>query len=395
MTETPPKDPDHGNEQETAPYRPQPKSPREAIQPEPGPQPPVRSRHVRNPFVIVINAILTLAVLGVIGVGGLLYWGKGEFDAPGPLAEEKTVLISSGSGLQSIADRLEREGVISDSLVFWGGVQIYKNAAKLKAGEYAFEPGSTMRQVMNDLVSGKAVYHTLTIPEGWTSAQIIERVREHPVLTGTIDEIPPEGAMLPETYTFTRGMSRREIVDDMIEAQTKALAEIWERRTDGLPVETPEELVILASVVEKETARADERPRVAGVFVNRLRRGMRLQSDPTILYGLHGGKAWTSDRSALTRSDMDKPNPYNTYQIDGLPPGPIGSPGRASMEAVANPSRTKDLYFVADGTGGHVFAETYEQHQRNVAKWRKIERERRAEQQQNEQAQPSGNGSAN
>ena len=154
-------------------------------------------------------------------------------------------------------------------------------------------------------------------------------------------------------------------------------------------------LVILASVVEKETARADERPRVAGVFVNRLRRGMRLQSDPTILYGLHGGKAWTSDRSALTRSDMDKPNPYNTYQIDGLPPGPIGSPGRASMEAVANPSRTKDLYFVADGTGGHVFAETYEQHQRNVAKWRKIERERRAEQQQNEQAQPSGNGSAN
>ncbi|MHC5653236.1 endolytic transglycosylase MltG [Stappia sp.] len=378
MTETRNTDSENGDDTEQAPFRPQPKSPREAIQPEPGPPPPVRSRHVRNPFVIVINALLTLAVLGVLATGGLLYWGKGEFDSTGPLTQPKTVVISSGSGLQAIADTLENEGVISNGMVFWAGVRAYKNAAKLKAGEYAFEPGSSMREVMDDLVSGKAVYHTLTIPEGWTSAQIIERVREHPVLTGPIDEIPAEGSLLPETYTFTRGLSRKQIVEEMKEHQTKALAEIWGRRTEGLPVETPEQLVILASVVEKETARADERPRVAGVFVNRLRKNMRLQSDPTILYGLHGGAAWTSDRSAITRSDLDKPNPYNTYQIDGLPPGPIGNPGRAAMEAVANPSRTKDLYFVADGTGGHVFAETYEQHQRNVAKWRRIERERRA-----------------
>lgn len=378
MTETPDADPDRGKETEAVPYRPQPKSPCEAIQPEPGPQPPARSRHARNPVVIVINAILTLAVLAVLATGGLLYWGKGEFDAPGPATEAKTVVVSSGSGLQAIADRLEREGVISNSLVFWGGVQIYKNAARLKAGEYAFEPGVSMRQVMDDLVAGRAVYHMLTIPEGWTSAQIIERVRAHPVLTGTVDEVPAEGALLPETYTFTRGTTRAQIVQQMKDAQTRALAEIWARRTEGLPIETPEELVILASIVEKETARADERPRVAGVFVNRLREGMRLQSDPTILYGLHGGLAWTTDRSALTRADMDRPNPYNTYQINGLPPGPIGSPGRASMEAVANPSRTKDFFFVADGTGGHVFAETYEQHQRNVARWREIERERRA-----------------
>ena len=174
----------------------------------------------------------------------------------------------------------------------------------------------------------------------------------------------------------------------MKEAQVALLAEIWARRTEGLPIASPEELVILASIVEKETAKADERPRVAGVFVNRLERNMRLQSDPTILYGLYGGEAWLEDRSAIKRSDINDDNAYNTYQIDGLPPGPIGNPGRAAMEAVANPSRTNDLFFVADGTGGHVFAETYEQHQANVRKWRKIERERRAQERENA-AQPA------
>ncbi|MEH0072728.1 endolytic transglycosylase MltG [Pannonibacter sp. Pt2-lr] len=193
-------------------------------------------------------------------------------------------------------------------------------------------------------------------------------------------DIPPEGALLPETYTFTRGASRQQILNQMRAAQTKLLAEIWERRVEGLPVQTPEELVILASIVEKETARADERPRVAGVFVNRLNKSMPLQSDPTILYGLYGGEAWTTDRSAITRADLDKKTEYNTYQIRALPPGPIGNPGRAAMEAVSNPSRTKDLYFVADGTGGHIFAETYEQHQANVRKWREIERTRRTQQ---------------
>ncbi|NRG18946.1 endolytic transglycosylase MltG [Rhizobiales bacterium] len=373
-------------------FRVNPKSPREAIQPEPAPQPPVRSRHVRNPVVIFINFLLTVAVLGVIAVGVALYWGKAEFDKKGPLDERKTVIIASGSGLNSIAATLEANGVIDDETVFKAGVWVYKNAGKLKAGEYAFAPGVSMQEVMQDLVEGKAVYHAVTFPEGWTSAQIVERLRNDPILVGELEDIPPEGSLLPDTYSFTRGTTRQQIVNQMKRAQDKALTEIWARRSDDLPIESPEELVILASIVEKETARADERPRVAGVFVNRLNRGMRLQSDPTILYGLHGGEAWKEDRSAIKQSELKTDNPYNTYQIAGLPPGPIGNPGRAAMEAVAAPSRTKDLYFVADGSGGHAFAETYEQHQRNVRRWREVEREKRA--QEAEEAENGGDNGA-
>lgn len=364
-----------------------PKSPREALQPEPAPAPPQRSRHVRNPLVILINLIITLAVFGLAAVGGALYFGKQKFEQAGPLQNEATVVISSGAGLSGITDRLSGQGVISDSLfdewVFNLGIRFYKNATRLKAGEYAFKPGVSMQEIMTDLVEGNAVTHSVTVPEGWTTAQIIARVREHPVLTGELTEIPAEGELLPETYTFARGTSRQEVINQMKAAQTKLLAEIWERRSGDLPVKTPEELVILASIVEKETALADERSRVAGVFVNRLNKNMRLQSDPTILYGLYGGEAWLQDRSAIKQSELKQENEYNTYQIDGLPPGPIGNPGRAAMEAVANPSRTLDLYFVADGTGGHVFAETYEQHQANVRKWRQVEKEKRqAEQDQ-------------
>lgn len=365
-----------------------PKSPREALQPEPAPAPPQRSRHVRNPLVILSNLIITLAVFGLAAVGGALYFGKTKFEQPGPLTEEATVVIASGSGLSGITNRLAGKGVIGDSVfdewVFNLGIRFYKNATDLKAGEYAFAPGVSMHEIMTDLVQGNAVTHSVTIPEGWTTAQILERVREHPILVGEITDVPAEGDLLPQTYTFARGTTRQEVLGQMKEAQERLLAEIWERRTDDLPVSSPEELVVLASIVEKETALADERPRVAGVFVNRLNKNMRLQSDPTILYGLYGGEAWLKDRSAIKQSEINAQNEYNTYQIDGLPPGPIGNPGRAAMEAVANPSRTQDLFFVADGTGGHVFAETYEQHQENVRKWRQIERQRRqAEQQQN------------
>ncbi len=298
------------------------------------------------------------------------------------------MVIASGSGLSGITTRLAGNGVIGDSVfdewVFNLGIRFYKNATDLKAGEYAFAPGVSMHEIMTDLVQGNAVTHSVTIPEGWTTAQILERVREHPILVGEITDVPAEGDLLPQTYTFARGTTRQEVLAQMKEAQERLLAEIWERRTDDLPVSSPEELVVLASIVEKETALADERPRVAGVFVNRLNKSMRLQSDPTILYGLYGGEAWLQDRSAIKQSEINAQNEYNTYQIDGLPPGPIGNPGRAAMEAVANPSRTQDLFFVADGTGGHVFAETYEQHQDNVRKWRQIERQRReSEQQQN------------
>lgn len=362
-----------------------PKSPREALQPETAPAPPQRSRHVRNPLVILVNMLITLVVFGLAAFGGALYFGKQKFEDAGPLKEEAMVVISSGAGLSGITDRLSGKGVINDSMldewIFNLGTRFYKNATNLKAGEYAFSPGVSMHEVMSDLVDGKAVTHSVTIPEGWTTAQIIERVRNHPVLVGEITDVPGEGAMLPQTYSFARGTSRQDVLDQMTEAQSKLLAQIWERRVEGLPIKSPEELVILASIVEKETALADERSRVAGVFVNRLNKNMRLQSDPTILYGLYGSEAWLKDRSAIKQSELKAENKYNTYQIDGLPPGPIGNPGQAAMEAVANPSRTLDLFFVADGTGGHIFAETYEQHQANVRKWRKVERERRQSEQ--------------
>ncbi len=218
---------------------------------------------------------------------------------------------------------------------------------------------------MDTLVEGKAVLHSITMPEGLTSQQIVERLRDNDVLVGDIDEIPKEGALLPDTYKFARGMTRAQLLDRMQQEQARVLREVWARRAADLPVKNPQELVVLASIVEKETGRADERTRVAGVFINRLNRNMRLQSDPTIVYGLVGGKG-TLGRGIL-RSEIDQPTPYNTYSIPGLPPGPITNPGRAAMEAVANPSRTRELYFVADGTGGHVFAETLEQHQRT---WR-------------------------
>ncbi|WP_083656461.1 endolytic transglycosylase MltG [Mongoliimonas terrestris] len=354
-----------------------PRSPREAITPEPAPAPPPRSETVRNPVVVALNALLTILVLIALGIGGLLYWGKSEFDAPGPLTAEKAVLVPSGSGLQSIADTLEREGVIADRYVFMGGISAYRQTARLKAGEYAFLPGMSMRDVMDLLVSGRAILHTVTVPEGLTSRQIVERLRGHSMLTGEVDQIPPEGSLLPETYKFSRGTTRQQILAQMQAAHERALAEVWESRRPDLPIETPQELVTLASIVEKETGRADERPRVASVFINRLRANMRLQSDPTIIYGIVGGEG-TLGR-AIRRSDIDARTAYNTYQINGLPPGPIANPGRAALEAVATPSTTNDLYFVADGTGGHVFATNLADHNRNVAAWRAIERSRGTE----------------
>ena len=205
----------------------------------------------------------------------------------------------------------------------------------------------------------------------------MQRIRDNDILTGDVTEMPREGTLLPDTYKFERGETRQQAVNRMQRAQREALNQIWARRSPDLPIKTPQELVILASIVEKETGRADERSRVAGVFINRLGRRMKLQSDPTIVYGLVGGKG-TLGRGIL-RAEIDKATPYNTYAIEGLPPGPIANPGRAALEAVANPSRTKDLYFVADGSGGHAFAESLDQHQKNVTRWRQIEKARAAD----------------
>lgn len=352
-----------------------PKSARQAIEPDTPPPPPGRSKAARHPVVVLLNFFLTVVLLAVVGVAGLLYWGKGEFMAKGPLTQERTILVSRGTGLGTIASILEKQNVISSKSIFEYGVIAYKKDSQLKAGEYLFSPGISMQEVMDLLTSGKSILHSVTIPEGYSSYQAFQVLKNHEILVGELDEVPAEGAILPETYKFSRGTSRAEILKRMMEARNRAVDEIWARRVDGLPLATKEEMVTLASIVEKETGVAGERSRVAGVFVNRLNQGMKLQSDPTVIYGIFAGKGKPKGRP-IFRSDLDKKTDYNTYHIPALTPGPIANPGRAALEAVANPSRTKDLFFVADGTGGHVFAETLKQHNANVRRWREIERQR-------------------
>jgi len=317
------------------------------------------------------NAIFTLLVVVSIAIGAGLFIGKQRFEAPGPLAEDKVVNIPRGLGIRDIADLLQREGVIDQPYVFMGGVIVLKARGELKYGEYQFSKQSSVSEVVDTIIESKVVQHVFTVPEGLTSEQIVGRLLENSALTGQIKEIPREGTLLPETYRFTRGMTREQIIQRMQQAHRRVLQEVWDRRVQDLPVKTPEQLVTLASIVEKETGKPDERTRVAAVFVNRLKSKMRLQSDPTIIYGLTGGKG--SLGRPILKSEIEQPTPYNTYLVDGLPPGPIANPGRASLEAAANPARTKELYFVADGTGGHVFSENYAEHQKNVARLRGIE----------------------
>jgi UPF0755 protein len=347
-----------------------PRSPRAALEPESVAMPTPRSARARHPLVIAGNAVITLFLVMVVAAGYVLYVGKQRFEALGPLQQDRVVTIPHGS-VRDISDVLTREGVIDQPWVFIGGVLLLKAREGLKAGEYQFKAHETLSDVVATLSDGKVVEHQITIPEGLTSEQIVGRLMDNDVLTGNIDEIPAEGSLLPDTYTFTRGMTREQLIRHMQHAQQRLVDEIWARRSPDLPLQTSEQMVILASLIEKETGKPDERTRIAAVFVNRLKQKMRLQSDPTIIYGLVGGKG--SLGRPIMKSEIDQATPYNTYLIDGLPPGPITNPGRASLEAAANPARTRDLYFVADGTGGHVFAETYEQHQKNVLRLRQAE----------------------
>ena len=369
-----------------------PRSPRTALEPDPVAMPAKPSKRVRHPFVIIGNAIISIFVLLALIGGVVLVSGKQRFDVPGPLPEDRVVNIPHGSGIREIADVLMREGVIDQPWVFVGGVLVLKAREDLKAGEYQFKAHASLREVVATIVEGRVVSHQLTIPEGLTSEQIVARLGDDEILTGNIKEMPHEGTLLPDTYNFTRGTTREQMIQRMQQAQQRAVKEIWDRRSQDLPIKTPEQLVILASLVEKETGKPEERTRVAAVFVNRLKQKIRLQSDPTIIYGLVGGKG-TLGRPIM-KSEIEQPTPYNTYQIDGLPPGPITNPGRASLEAAASPARTRELYFVADGTGGHAFADTYEQHQKNVARLRLIEAEHREQvpadaQSSTPQAQPA------
>lgn len=327
-----------------------------------------------NTFIQVANAFLTLIILGLVIGAGLIYYGISQFNNDGPIAEETIFAVPQGAGVSTIARKLQDEGLISNSYIFRFGTVAMDKDTELKAGEFRIAANSSMRDILIELTEGRAIQYNVTIPEGFTSWQIVERLKAAELLTGEIDEIPVEGSLLPNTYNFERGATRQSVVEQMKVAHDEALAEIWENRDEGLPIETPEELVILASIVEKETGLAAERPEVAGVFINRLNKGMRLQSDPTIIYGITNGEG-TLGRG-LKRSEIDAKTEYNTYQIDGLPVGPIANPGIESMKAVANPAETDALYFVADGSGGHAFAKTYDEHRANVAKWRQIEKER-------------------
>ena len=360
-----------------------PRSPRAALEPEQVPPPPKRSERARNPFVVVGNAIITIVLALMICAGGVYIYGKQKIEAPGPLQEDKIVNIPTRAGMADIADTLQREGVIDNNRwVFIGSVIALKARSELKPGEYSFQKNASLRDVIGTIVEGKVVQHAVTVPEGLTSEQIVTRLSDNDIFAGSVREIPREGTLLPETYKFPRGTTRDQVIQRMQQAQKRTLAEIWERRSPDIPIKTPEQLITLASIIEKETGKADERSRVAAVFVNRLRQRIKLQSDPTIIYGLVGGKG-TLGRP-IKRSEIQQPSPYNTYVVDGLPPGPIANPGRASLEAAANPARTRDLFFVADGTGGHSFSDTYDQHQKNVAKLRAMER-----QIQNDTVEPS------
>lgn len=360
-----------------------PRSPSESLEPSRAPEPAYRKQRWQlHPIFAFLNGLLSLLLVGLIGAGGLIYFLKVKFDQPGPLEHSTIVVIPRGEGTNAIASRLEREGIISDRRIFMASVRYFqfkktkKIQSGIKAGEYEIRSKASMRKVLDALIDGRVIPHKLPIPEGLTSEQVVARLNSMPLLKGEITEIPPEGSLLPDTYLFSRNSPRKDLLGRMRAAQTRFIKKLWQGRASNLPFKTAEEALILASIVEKETGRSDERRKIAGVFINRMRRKIRLQSDPTIIYGLAGGKG-TLGRPIL-RSEINKSTPYNTYQIDGLPPTPIANPGRAAIEAVLNPEETSDIYFVANGTGGHVFAATLKEHNRNVAKWRKIERAIRA-----------------
>jgi len=314
-------------------------------------------------------AVVVALLLVGVGGGGML-WLSEQFRKSGPLTEETTVVVPKGAGVRAIAEQLAAAGVIASPLVFRLGARIQEAESGLRAGEYAFPAGISAHDVVALLRSGKTLVRRMTVPEGLTSAQVVALVAETPGLTGSVGPPPAEGTLLPETYHFSHGDTREGLIDRMRDAMAEELDALWASRAPGLPLESPEQAAILASIIEKETAVPEERRRVAAVFVNRLRKGMLLQSDPTTIYALTGG-AGPLNRP-LTRKDLAVESPYNTYVSPGLPPGPIANPGRASLAAALNPIDSKEYYFVADGTGGHAFARTLEQHERNVARWRKI-----------------------
>lgn len=377
---------------------------------------------------IASNAVTMLIVL-LFMMGGVILWGKGRYDGAGPLAEAYCMEVPSGSNMRRVSERLEADGAISSGAIFRMGAEYSEKANQLKAGSFLVPEGASMAQIVEAITQGGAstcgtevVYRIgvnqinvqlreldpatnqflekadfnpaeeeapeiysdrktsagtrfrIALAEGVTSWQVVEGLKGMDVLEGSVDTLPPEGSLAPDSYEVRPGDDRNDVVARMQDAQERRVAQIWETRMEGLPLETPEDLLTLASIIEKETGVAEERGQVASVFVNRLNRGMRLQTDPTVIYGVTEGRGVLG--RGLRRSELRAASPWNTYVIEGLPPTPIANPGIASLEAAAQPPETPYVFFVADGTGGHAFAETLAEHNRNVAEWRRIEAER-------------------
>ncbi len=380
---------------------------------------------------IASNA-LTIFVVLLFVAGGVILWGQRQYHAQGPLAQAICLKVERGSNMARVSRDLEEQGAISSGAIFRMGAKYEDKALDLKAGSFLVPPGASMQEIVDIVTRGgqstcgtevvyrvgvrrneirlrrldpeKEVYvqvaafdpqageapeayrkareegdllYRIVLAEGVTSWQVAEALKAADFLEGDLEAIPDEGSLAPDSYEVKAGTPRSELIARMQEKQEKILAEAWANRAEGLPLKTPEEALILASIIEKETGVPEERRRVASVFINRLNQGIRLQTDPAVIYGITRGQGGLG--RGLRQSELRRKTPYNTYLIDGLPPTPIANPGRASIEAAVNPEDTDYLFFVADGSGGHAFARTLREHNENVARWRRIEQERARE----------------
>jgi UPF0755 protein len=315
--------------------------------------------------------VLSLLLVGVI-VGAIGGWSFLEFTAPGPLTADKVYEIGKSVDRPSLAIALHEQGIISEPRIFSAAAAVNAwRGGRLKPGEYLFKAGMSMQDVLLMITAGRVITYKLSVPEGWTAQMVVDRLGEQKELDGPVPATPPEGSIMPDTYVFRRGLAREKLLADMQDAQSKLVDEVWAAKPADSILKSKQEMVTLASIVEKETGVPEERPIVASVMINRLKQHIRLQSDPTVIYGITMGK--TKLERPISKADLDAETPYNTYRIDGLPPGPIANPGKAALEAVINPANTNYLYFVADGSGGHAFAATLEEHNANVKKWRGLE----------------------
>lgn len=318
------------------------------------------------------KVLLALLVIGLAGMATLYVMARGEWTAPGPLAESTEVVIARGATQRDAAATLAAAGVLEDAQRFNILARLFGSDDPIRAGEFRFAARSSPAQVLDILQHAAPVQRAITIPEGLPSVLVHERLMSEPLLTGDV-AVPAEGSVLPSTYNFERGEPRASVLQRMQTEMNRTLGELWAERSERTVVQTPEEAVILASIVEKETAKPSERRMIAGVYSNRLRIGMKLDADPTVIYPITKGRPLGR---RILRSELNDVNDYNTYAMAGLPKGPIANPGRASIEAVLDPAETDAIYFVADGTGGHVFSSTLAEHNANVSKWFAIRRER-------------------